>query len=63
MLPPKVLTVLISLKRELVSQIQAKQSVMITQEKPRKPSTSTIKMRHARRPNGYQRWMQNHGRS
>lgn len=58
MLPPKALQVLIDLKKELLQTKDLEPSVMITPKSTPKVSTST--MRHARKPNAYQKMCQRH---
>lgn len=57
MLPPKDLNVLSSMKERMLETKDLSPSVMITPEKPKKERVTT-RMRHARSPNGYQRWKQ-----
>lgn len=67
-LTPKAINVLANIKKELLassltetSPKLAIPSVMITLEKPKKEPErfkSTVRMRHARPANGYQRWKQ-----
>lgn len=53
-LPPKVLNALINIRAELLQKPEP-ESVIITLQTPAKEPKPTVFMRHARRPNAWQR--------
>lgn len=63
-LPPKALSALVDLKKELLSKIDPPESVIITPKSStstrKKGGTSTTFMRHAKKSNGFQRSCQRH---
>lgn len=56
-MPTKAIAALVNIKASLLSP-KPSQSVMITPEPPRKERKTTQRIRHAKRPNAYQRMMQ-----
>jgi hypothetical protein len=62
-LPPKALNVLANIKAELLSKqeltpLESVPSVIITLSRPKTEPKVTVFMRHARRPNAFQRMCQ-----
>jgi hypothetical protein len=62
-LSPKALNVLANIKAELLSRqeltpLESVPSVMITLSRPKTEPKTTVFMRHARRPNAFQRMCQ-----